>query len=335
MLDSALENAPGLRDLIAEWREAQSVGNGGCARSGAAADRASCGAARKRSNRAAERRGCAPRILGQLWFENSLARQPQIDKAALRAAEGERVSQLEVTGQYNERRDGLGVEVADKAIATDGEVKTRQAYYPGYTAWEQRAGHHDQLSDIFVLGLILGALALRRDLASADNLQIFVHARSDLMREQSAPASGAFADRREDDGTRPAQAPAGFAPDRKALAHYREQDIAAPEREEEPLDLSDRGKVRKRLHEQLRDRLFEISRRNRLIYFHETGGTVNLTVGSMPNVIEYKTIKPAQLFYLNGRIDLKRPIDLNAWLQFQDYGLPRRQSRPHPARCAA
>ena len=105
-----------------------------------------------------------------------------------------------------------------------------------------------------------------------------------------------------------------------ALAHYREQDIAAQETEEEPLDLSDRGKVRRRLHEQLRDRLFEINRRNRLIYFRETGATVNLTVGSMPNVIDHKTIKPGQLFYLNERIDLKRPIDLNAWLQFQDYG---------------
>ena len=78
--------------------------------------------------------------------------------------------------------------------------------------------------------------------------------------------------------------------------------------------------MRRRLHEQLRDRLFEINRRNRLIYFRETGATVNLTVGSMPNVIDHKTIKPGQLFYLNGRIDLKRPIDLNAWLQFQDYG---------------
>ena len=41
----------------------------------------------------------------------------------------------------------------------------------------------------------------------------------------------------------------------------------------------------------------------------------------MPNVIHHKTIKPAQLFHLNERTaDLKRPIDLSAWLKFQDYG---------------
>ena len=104
--------------------------------------------------------------MGHLWFQNSLAREPQIDEAALRAACGEQASRLNVTGQYSERRDGLGVQVADEPSPTRGEVKPRRAYYPGYVAWEQQAGHHDQLSDIFVLGLILGGLALRRNLAS-------------------------------------------------------------------------------------------------------------------------------------------------------------------------
>jgi hypothetical protein len=318
--DDAPDNASTLRDLFAEWRKADSVGTEDVL--GVARPLIEQVAALHEQGLIAPLNGVdALRVsMGHLWFQNGLARKPQIDEAALHASAGEQASRLDVTGRYSESRDGLGVQVADEAIATAGELKPRRAYYPGYVAWEQRAGHHDQLSDIFVLGLILGGLALRRNLASDEDLQIFVRSRSDLMRHNPRlhPVLSQIVEKMTELDRR--KRPQDLRQIANALAHYREQDITAPEREEEPLDLSDRGRVRRRLHEQLRDRLFEINRRNRLIYFRETGATVNLTVGSMPNVIDHKTIKPGQLFYLNGRLDLKRPIDLNAWLQFQDYG---------------
>jgi hypothetical protein len=318
--DGAPENVKTFRDLLAEWREAGSAGTEDVL--GAALPLIEQVAALHEQGQIAPL-NCVDGLcvsMGHLWFQNSLARDPQIDEAALRAAGGEQSSRLDVTGQYSERRDGLGVQVADKAIATAGEQKPRRAYYSGYVAWEQQAGHHDQLSDIFVLGLILGSLALRRDLTSAEDHKIFVHARSDLMRHNPRlhPVLSQIVEKMTELDRR--KRPQDLRQIANALAHYREQEITEQETEEEPLDLSDRGKVRRRLHEQLRDRLFEINRRNRLIYFRETGATVNLTVGSMPNVIDHKTIKPGQLFYLNEGIDLKRPIDLNAWLQFQDYG---------------
>jgi hypothetical protein len=321
MLDhDAPDHASTLRELLAEWREAGSVGTEDVL--GAALPLIEQVAALHEQGLIAPLNGVdALRVsMGHLWFPNSLAREPQIDEWALHVADRERTSRLDVTGRYSERRDGAGVQVADRTVAAAGERETRQAYYPGYVAWEQKAGHHDQLSDIYVLGLILGGLALRRDLASAEDLQIFVHARRDLMRHNPRlhPVLSQIVEKMTELDRR--KRPQDLRQIANALTHYREQDIAAEEAEEEPLDLSDRGKVRRRLHEKLRDRLFEINRRNRLIYFRETGGTVNLTVGSMPNVIDHQTIKPGQLFYLNGRLDLKRPIDLNAWLQFQDYG---------------
>ena len=57
-----------------------------------------------------------------------------------------------MTGRYSERRDGLGVQVADRAIATAGEVKPRRAYYPGYVAWEQRRA----ITISFPISLCLG-----------------------------------------------------------------------------------------------------------------------------------------------------------------------------------
>ncbi len=318
--DSAPEDTGTFRDLLAGWRDAGTVGTEDVL--GAALPLIEQVAALHEQGLIAPLNGVdALRVsMGHLWFPNSLAREPQTDEAALRAAGGEQASRLDVTGRYSERRDGCGVQVADEAVAKAGEAEPRQAYYPGYVAWEQQAGHHDQLSDIFVLGLILGSLALRRDLTSAEDLHVFAHARRDMMRHNPRlhPVLSQIAGRMTELDRR--KRPQDLRQVANALAHYREQDITAHETEEEQLDLSDRGKVRRYLHEQLRDRLFEINRRNRLIYFRETSATVNLTVGSMPNVIDCKTIKPAQLFYLNGRIDLKRPIDLNAWLQFQDYG---------------
>ena len=35
---------------------------------------------------------------------------------------------------------------------------TRPVYLPGYLPWEIELGQHDPLSDIFVLGLVLGLI---------------------------------------------------------------------------------------------------------------------------------------------------------------------------------
>lgn len=47
----------------------------------------------------------------------------------------------------------------------------------------------------------------------------------------------------------------------------------------------------------LRDRLFEISRRNRLIYFKPHQSTLNLAVASVPLVLDHRNIQPEQLLY--------------------------------------
>ena len=44
---------------------------------------------------------------------------------------------------------------------------TRPVYLPGYVAWEHRLGHHDPLTDVFSLGMILASLACGLDLGRA------------------------------------------------------------------------------------------------------------------------------------------------------------------------
>ena len=311
-------------DLLRDWREADSVGTDDLL--SAVLPLIEQVAALHEEGRIAPLNGVdALRVsMGHLWFQNNMARSPQTNASALREIERHDVSRLQVTGRYRERSETAGVLVVDEAIADRSEARPRRAYYPDYIAWEQQAGHHDQLSDVFVLGLILGSLAARLHLAELEELRIFVRSRADMMRVNPRlhPVLSQIIEKMTELDRR--KRPQDLRQVAKALAHYRDQDIIdaeAPAAEDKP-GLCDRATARRRRHELLRDRLFEINRRNRLIYFRETSATINLTVGSTPNVLDYKSIKPTQLFHLNERTcaDLKRPTDLNAWLKFEEYG---------------
>src|SRR5262245_4078074 len=326
MLDQAdSDEARLFADLLRDWRAADSVGTDDVL--SAVLPLIEQVAALHEEGRVAPLNGVdALRVsMGHLWFQNHMAPSPQNNASALRDIERhDVVSRLHVTARYRERSETDGVSVVDEAIADRSEEKPRRAYYPDYIAWEQQAGHHDQLADVFVLGLILGSLAARLHLAEPHELRIFVRSRADLMRVNPRlhPVLSQVIEKMTELDRR--KRPQDLRQIANALAHYRDQDIAgadAPVTEAGP-QLSDHATARRRRHELLRDRLFEINRRNRLVYFRETNAAVNLTVGSTPNVIDYKSIKPAQLLHLNDRTctDLKRPVDLNAWLKFEDYG---------------
>jgi hypothetical protein len=325
MLDrGGSDDARTFADLLGDWRAAASVGTDDVL--GAALPLIEQVAALHQEGRIAPLNGIdALRVsMGHLWFQNNLAMSPQSNASTLREIERHEVSRLHVTGRYRERSEAGGVSVVDVAIAQRGEEKPRRAYYPGYIAWEQQAGQHDQLSDVFVLGLILGSLALRLQLTEPEDLRTFVRWRTDLLRANARlhPVLSQIIEKMTelDRRTRPQD----LRQIANALAHYRDQDVSktdAPAKAETSQP-SDRATARRRRHELLRDRLFEINRRNRLIYFRETNAAVNLTIGSTPNVIDHKSINPVQLFHLNERTcaDLKRPIDLGSWLKFEDYG---------------
>src|SRR5215510_7669677 len=326
MLDQAgSDEARLFADLLRDWRAADSVGTDDVL--SAVLPLIEQVAALHEEGRVAPLNGVdALRVsMGHLWFQNHMARSPQNNASALRDIERhDVVSRLHVTARYRERSETDGVSVVDEAIADRSEEKPRRAYYPDYIAWEHQAGHHDQLSDVFVLGLILGSLALRLPLTEPEALRTFVRSRNDLLRlnPRLHPVLSQIIEKMTELDRR--KRPQDLRQIAKALAHYRDQDIINTDRtaNDERPELSDRATTRRRRHELLRDRLFEINRRNRLIYFRETSAAINLTVGSTPNVIDYKSINPARLLHLNERTcaDLKHPIDLNAWLKFEDYG---------------
>jgi hypothetical protein len=108
------------------------------------------------------------------------------------------------------------------------------------------------------------------------------------------------------------------------LENYREQTadfdtslFAKKEFQESPVT----GK-RRLIQTHLRDRLFEISRRNRLIYFKPTLQTLNLTIASVPLLLDYRNIKLEQIFAwhpeLAATITEGAPMSLGKYLRFED-----------------
>src|SRR5262249_49488548 len=72
----------------------------------------------------------------------------------------------------------------------------------------------------------------------------------------------------------------------------------------------------------LQQRLFEISRRNRLLHFRPTMHTVNLTLASVPLAFDPSSIRPEQILTWNSTlreaITAGSPISLTKHLRFEE-----------------
>jgi predicted DNA-binding WGR domain protein len=199
------------------------------------------------------------------------------------------------------------------------------AWETGYGCFEQQVGHHDPQTDIFCLGLVLGSIAMGLDLYDKEDLSVFVRNRSNPCYHYSGihPTLG----RLITDMTEPERG--RREPDLydviRRLEHYRDYDA------EDQTDLSTlAGWMHKDLKQRdayilnkLRNRLFDTSRRNRLLYYKPNSRFVNLTIGSVPLVLYNRSVRPELLFTWNTELAEKitgmKEILLNKYLRFEDH----------------
>ena len=197
---------------------------------------------------------------------------------------------------------------------------------PGFRCFGQLLEDHDPLSDIFCLGYILGGIAMGLDLYDPEKVFRFggLRANPSLNFPRIHPTVGRLITEMTE-------------PDRRnrsqdlydiitRLEHYRDYD---PEKQADLSLLA--GWVHKDLKNRqafilhrLRNRLFDTSRRNRLLYYKPNLRFVNLTVSSVPVVLHYQSIRPELLFTWNAELSEKitgmKEIVLNKYLRFEDHG---------------
>ena len=207
-------------------------------------------------------------------------------------------------------------------VAALGATFAKPVFLGGYRSWEHAIGHHDELTDIFSLGLLLASISCGLDFTDASELEEFTVNRSNLFRinPRLHPIVASLIVQMTE-LNRHKRAP-DLAQVISRLENYR--DLPADLDFNRIDGFAESGLTGKRrlIQSRLRDRLFDISRRNRLIYFKPTASTLNLTVASVPILLDYRNIKLEHLFVwhpkLAAAITLGAPLSLGKYLRFED-----------------
>jgi predicted DNA-binding WGR domain protein len=261
---------------------------------------------------------------GRLGFDPAHAVAPRTNPARLAGLQAPAGGGVDVVAESRRTADldGGSLAVAHLDIGAPDAAPDRPVFLPGYVAWEHAIEHHDALTDIFSLGLLLASLACGVDLTDADDLELFVRHRENLfaLNPRLHPVLAAIV----------VQAT-------ELNRHRRSQELGAliarlESYRDQPTDLdlarlpgfaeSGRAGKRRLIQAHLRDRLFDISRRNRLVYFRSTLGSLNLTLASVPLLLDHRNIRLDQLFTwhpaLATQLSGGGPIALGRYVRFED-----------------
>jgi hypothetical protein len=261
-----------------------------------------------------------------VWFEQGRLTKPRTSAARVRELSQPRSRALEVVQESRFAADvDDGAETrADLRVGTRGADLTQAVYLPGYVSWEHEIGHHDPLTDVFSLGMILASLGCGLDFRDADDVAAFVRARSNLfaLNPHLHPVLGRAIVRMTELNRH--KRPQDLAAVLHTLENYRDQNLDLD------VELARRGafqqKDRKCREEMilstLQQRLFEISRRNRLLHFRPTLQTMNLTLASVPLAFAIESLRPDQILTwtraLQEQMVSGAALSLNTHLRFEE-----------------
>ena len=263
---------------------------------------------------------------GSVHFPPDSLRHPSKNRGALDRLQPSKKIAVDVIQQVERSTDvdQGAVQITDQSISEAGSITDRLVFLPGYRSWEHAVGHHDELTDIFSLGLLLASLACGLDFMEEEDLANFLRHRENLFHLQprlNPVLASVITQSTELNRHKRVQDLRQLI---GRLQNHREQSLdfdrgflGQPDFKNSPID----GK-RRRIQSHLRDRLFEISRRNRLIHFKPTQQTLNLTLASVPLLLDHRNIQLEQLFVwhpqLAATIAEGAPMSLGKYLRFED-----------------
>jgi hypothetical protein len=262
----------------------------------------------------------------RIFFEEALVAAPVLEARKLRELDRRASRGIEVASQYRIDMDvATGCDrTTDLHIGKRGEPLTVPVYLPGYVCWEHDIGHHDALGDLFVAGLILASLACGLNLADPEDLNSFVAGRGrlfDLNPNLHPVLAKMIVRMTELDRHKRPQDMASLV---RLLENYRDQgvDLDIDLAQTPGLKSADPLSRTAAILTCLRRRLFDISRRNRLLHFRPTNQSVNLTWASVPLAFDVNAIRPEQILTANPPLQKAlasgAPLALNKYLRFEE-----------------
>lgn len=263
---------------------------------------------------------------GQIWYEEIRHKAPVRNADEINRLDTPDRKAIEVVVS---RRQSASIDDGEERagrldVAERGQEVTHPVYLPGYVSWEHEVGHHDPLTDIYVLGLVLASLSCGLDFHHKEDLDLFVEHRENLFKISSAihPVIAkvvvSMTELSRHKRVNSLDAVIQF------LRNYKEQDVGID------VDLLQiEGFEDKELHDKqqiilnkLQQRLFDISKRNRLYHFRPNMQSVNLTHSSVPLSFSVENIRAEEILTwgetLHKDILKEKPISLNKYLNFHE-----------------
>ena len=256
----------------------------------------------------------------RLGFAPEDASRPTLKPAEIAAREGHRADAVDVVAHRQVETDlgESGARPQLKVTEPEPDAITAPVLVPGWQSWEHVLGHHDPLTDIFSLGQLLIGLGCGLDLSHTDDVARLIGARGNLYTLTATlhPVIVSVAAQMAE-------------PDR----HHRAQDLRSlieqlENYRDQPLDFDvdavTRGTADRRaaVLKALRDRLFDLSRRNRLVNFRHTAQTINLTEVSVPLMLDVRNIRAEQLFTWNAELEARlvegKAQTLGKWIRYDE-----------------
>lgn len=262
----------------------------------------------------------------RLWFEEAKRRAPRANAADIARLEPVGQALVEVideTRRTTEVADG-SQRIVRSEIGTRGTPVTRLVYLPGYVSWEHELGQHDPLTDAFSLGLILASLSCGLNLNEPADLESFVANRRNLfaLSPRLHPVLAQAIMRLTDLDRR--KRPQDLTGLLRTLENYRDQpvDFAIDLARVPGFQTRDRHTRHEIVLSKLKERLFDLTRRNNLLQFRPTLQSVNLTHSSIPLTLDIRSIREDQILVWNERLQKQlvegKPISLNKHLNFAE-----------------
>lgn len=251
---------------------------------------------------------------------------PRLALEAIKQVQPNPESALNIVGKVRLTRDSeTGVAITDLQVQEDPQQPINHpVFLTDLHSWEHRLGHHDEITDIFQLGQLLACLACGLDFADVNDLKSFAAHRRNLFQlngRLNPVLANLIVEMTELNRHERATDVGSLA---RRLESWREQPASL---DVERVLAQAEGPASRRtvVLEHLRNRLFDLSRRNRLLYFRPTQTSVNLTVASVPLVMRIESIRPEALCTwqpnfggFSEQVLGGKPVGLQQWLRFED-----------------
>ncbi|MGB7348010.1 MAG: DUF4011 domain-containing protein, partial [Pirellulaceae bacterium] len=258
---------------------------------------------------------------GHLFYCESDQQPIRSQSTAVRQCEQSDAGSLEIVGDFRDGPSDSDASSNLRIAKSDAEVK-RPVFTNGYQSWEHMIGHHDPLTDVFCLGQILASLSCGLDFRELSDVEKFATHRKNLFaitpKLHPVIAQVIFQMTHLQRSRRAQDLRASLA----TLVNYRDASISIdfdPELITNDQTVASKSEL---ILRGLRRRLFDTSRRNRLLHFSPTMATINLTQASVPLSLDPIKIDLKKLLLANDSLLKKlgdgKPISLSSYIDTQE-----------------